>query len=267
MMRKVSVFGIALFLSFVFCSVSEAKSLKKGEEFYEYKRGKPTGEIIRIVSSDELEIEKGKDIILGKYTIDGERMRIVATVLGTTKAGYYKITSDGLVDEKTRVIYYSKAGLAAETKKRAAETRKRVKEKDKFIISNLTILDKETKLMWTRDADMAGQIFWDDALKFIEKLNKQKYAGYSDWRLSSKEELVALVNLNLAEGAGYTDEMFLNEIGFKNVASYFYWSSSDDVSGEALNVNFGFRMNGIPAVLHFDKSRSPSHVLPVRAGQ
>lgn len=86
----------------------EAKSLKKGEEFYA-----GTIEIIRIVSSDELEIEKGKDIILGKYTIDGDRMRTVITAI--SKVVYYKITSDGLVEEKSGEIYYSSMTKAGAT--------------------------------------------------------------------------------------------------------------------------------------------------------
>ena len=84
-------------------SYVEAKSLKKGEEFKNQSGG-----AIRVISSDEVEIDnQGYDIVLGKYSIDGERVRIV--IMGT-KVSYYRITPDGLVEEKTGTIYYSKAG-------------------------------------------------------------------------------------------------------------------------------------------------------------
>ncbi|MBI3353871.1 MAG: DUF1566 domain-containing protein [Nitrospirae bacterium] len=58
----------------------------------------------------------------------------------------------------------------------------------------MTVTDKEAGLMWTRDANIAEKCMnWYDALKFIKQLNKQKYAGYNDWRLPTKEELQTLV--------------------------------------------------------------------------
>ena len=116
------VFVVILNVSFV-----EAKSLKKGEEFKE-KSGHGA---IRVVSSDEVEIERGSTIFLGKYTIDGERVRIVVNA-GATMVQYYKITPDGLVEEKDGTIYYSKAYIAAEKEKMiSAEVQKR-KQEDAF---------------------------------------------------------------------------------------------------------------------------------------
>lgn len=86
---------------------AEAESLKEGEEFRDKK-----GEVMRIVSSDEIEIGVGNDIFLGKYTVDGNRLRIVVATSGTTRVLYYGITSKGLKDEKTGEIYYSKEAFS-----------------------------------------------------------------------------------------------------------------------------------------------------------
>lgn len=101
--------------------------------------------------------------------------------------------------------------------------------KQRLVFSDLVVLDKETKLMWTRDAGVSGGSIrtMDDALKFIDQLNEHKYAGYCDWRLPSKEELLTLIDYGKKQGYNSSkfDELF-NKEGFKNVHKEFYWSST-----------------------------------------
>ncbi|HHT9147264.1 MAG TPA: hypothetical protein ACFYD4_16550, partial [Candidatus Wunengus sp. YC61] len=110
-LSMVVVFAVILNVSYV-----EAKSLNKGEEFKE-----KDGDVIRVVSSDEVEYTQGGKIFLGKYSIDGERVRIV--VMGTM-VRYYKIIPDGLVDEKLRITYYSSAGVAEKRNRAVLEAAK-----------------------------------------------------------------------------------------------------------------------------------------------
>lgn len=114
----VVVFVLLLNVSYV-----EAKSLKKGEEF----KGEHGG-AIRVVSSDEVEIEQGPDILLGKYTIDGERVRIVINALGTAMVRYYKIIPDGLKEEKGGTVYYSNAGVVAKKERWILEQQRAAEE-------------------------------------------------------------------------------------------------------------------------------------------
>ncbi len=120
-LSMVVVFVVILNVSYV-----EAKSLKKGEEYRE-----KDGDAIRVVSSDEVEIEQGPDIYLGKYTIVGERVRIVINALGTTMVRYYKITPDGLYEEKGGAIYYSSAGVAEKRNRAVLEAAKAADEEAK----------------------------------------------------------------------------------------------------------------------------------------
>ena len=114
-----------------------------------------------------------------------------------------------------------------------------------FTITDSTILDKSTKLMWTRDGRLKVGFLrsaakWDDATEFVKKLNNQKYGGYSDWRMPTIEELKSLVSYATQRGAkngiaefgqdprreSNANETF-SEIGFANVkADIKYWSSS-----------------------------------------
>jgi hypothetical protein len=137
-------------------------------------------------------------------------------------------------------------------------------DEERFIFSDLTVKDKKAGLMWTREANIAGkQMTWDNAFKFIEKLNKEKYAGYTDWRLPSKDEFITLIDY--AKGKGYKKDFdqVLNKVGFRNVQARYYWSSSTsaDDTADAWGVGmwYGF-------ALGYNKTFTDC-VWPVRAGQ
>jgi hypothetical protein len=52
---------------------------------------------IKILSSDELEVTRGEGPhLVCKYSTEGESLRVAVTILGTTEAMYFTITSEGL---------------------------------------------------------------------------------------------------------------------------------------------------------------------------
>ena len=64
--------------------------------------------------------------------------------------------------------------------------------KDRFELQgNLLVLDQETGLIWQRGASK-DRMVWGDGHAYIEKLNKDQFAGYSDWRFPAKDELDTL---------------------------------------------------------------------------
>ncbi len=59
-----------------------------------------------------------------------------------------------------------------------------------------TVTDPNSGLMWKQtDAwlDMHKFYTWQDQPSYIEKLNKEKFAGYMDWRIPTKAEATTLV--------------------------------------------------------------------------
>lgn len=58
---------------------------------------------------------------------------------------------------------------------------------------NGTITDRATGLMWTK-LDSKKGMDWPSALAYVQKMNKQKLFGYSDWRLPNAKELHSIVD-------------------------------------------------------------------------
>jgi len=54
------------------------------------------------------------------------------------------------------------------------------------------VFDKRTGLLWQKNGSSEKKEYWN-AGKYIQALNSSKYAGHSDWRLPSIEELLSLM--------------------------------------------------------------------------
>ena len=61
---------------------------------------------------------------------------------------------------------------------------------------------------------------WEEAHSVIERLNKESYCGYSDWRLPTDKELESLVDRSQHNPALPQDHPFIN------IKSDWYWSSA-----------------------------------------
>ncbi|MAF20398.1 MAG: hypothetical protein CMI55_01820, partial [Parcubacteria group bacterium] len=62
----------------------------------------------------------------------------------------------------------------------------------KSINGNKLVTDHTSGLLWHQNGSKRG-MNWEEANKWIEKLNRQGYAGYHDWRLPTVEEAVSLI--------------------------------------------------------------------------
>lgn len=121
------------------------------------------------------------------------------------------------------------------------------------------ITDSKTGLQWAQDAG-GKEMTWHQANNYIHPL---KIGGYSDWRLPSKEELKLLADY--AESLKDINNRQPYEIlGFKNVAShYYFWSSST----YADNTDNAWIVNMYYGHVHWSRMSDINYVWPVRAGQ
>lgn len=228
------------------CSI-EAKSLKKGEVYRSLD-----GEVIEVISSREVEISKDSKIILGRYDFKGDKLRIVATLMGTQMVRYYLLTEEGLKDEKSGEVYYSKTALAAleEKRKRAEEEKRKAKARRFKDNGNGTVTDNDTKLMWRQGE--GGKMAWDSAIAYCKNLS---LAGYNDWRLPNIEELKSIIDVE--------EKPAINKTYFPNANASNYWSSTtyEFYSSHAWYVPFYY------GSVHYEDKSYSLYVRCVRGGQ
>jgi len=86
-----------------------------------------------------------------------------------------------------------------------------------------TILDKNTGLIWLKDANVSNlPLPSEGAKQYLQEMNSGKRTnfGYSDWRLPTINEIETLVDKNRFYPALPVGHPFMN------VQNHFYWSSS-----------------------------------------
>ena len=135
--------------------------------------------------------------------------------LGEVTAGG-TLKSVALVNDADGVVRECRSGSCMTNEERVERERL---ERKRLELEKLIYTDPKTGLQWLSDANVAGKrMTWDGAMQWVKTLN---VAGYSDWRLPTKDELVAFAKQGRNRPADY-----FNVNGFSSVESNNYWSSS-----------------------------------------
>lgn len=145
------------------------------------------------------------------------------------------------------------------------------KMENRFVFQEKTAVDQKTGRVWTKNANLPGKpLVWkgdDNVYGFIQKLNRENFAGYADWRTPSREEMEDLIAY--ARSLGYDREKMetwpfqtLRTLGFEDVRDYPYWTGTRH-SKEALWVADLARGEVVPK----PDSDHPYSLWPVRGGK
>jgi hypothetical protein len=73
-----------------------------------------------------------------------------------------------------------------------------------------TVTDKATGLMWQKGGSK-GTLTWIAAREYAERVNGERFAGFSDWRIPTAEELASLMESSWKNGDLFIDKVFDRE--------------------------------------------------------
>ena len=110
---------------------------------------------------------------------------------------------------------------------------------------NGSVTDSTTGLMWQQGDsfhDLKKGLNWYDALEYVAIKNSEKFAGHSDWRLPTIQELNSLW---IASGKikSKDDEALGLPNGFANGGSYYIWTRDERGLDHAWYFGFGHKEN------------------------
>ena len=92
-----------------------------------------------------------------------------------------------------------------------------------------TVLDSQTGLMWQKGDsyhDLKKGMNWYEALEYIDKKNTEKYAGFSDWRLPTIEEIQSIWDPKRPILSKDGDSIGLPKV-FADGGSYYVWTANE----------------------------------------
>jgi hypothetical protein len=103
----------------------------------------------------------------------------------------------------------------------------------KAINGNQLVVDHTTGLMWPQSGS-SNSMKYNEAKKWIKKLNRTKYAGFNDWRFPTLEE-----GASLLEGGRMNDYLYIDRI-FSNAQRYIWTGDTfvNELGSEAVWVVF-----------------------------
>jgi len=137
----------------------------------------------------------------------------------------------------------------------------------------LTVKDEVTGLTWQQSYEkgtFGGMYYWTETQKVINKLNKQNYGGYSDWRVPTIKELYSL--WNGSSGWPYIDTNFF-DIKYSDesdLSHAIFWSTTKytgvmgnikgDMPGTEPSAEIAFGVNfGTGHIKAYTISSGPKH--------
>ncbi len=193
----------------------------------------------------------------GKYTIKGG----VWPVKDGTVSGKIKLPATGQAkcyDEIGTAVDCSGTGQDGELKTGVAWPVPRFKAN-----SNLTITDNLTGLIWSQEANSPGPascaaekyMTWQEALEYVACLNRERYLGFSDWRLPNRKEMGSLTNMGEADNGAW-----LRAHGFTKAEQNIYWTSTNSAQ------RFSYGWSSSAGLMSTPSKSSVYNVWPVRGG-
>ncbi len=106
---------------------------------------------------------------------------------------------------------------------------------------NATVIEHSKRLVWMKNDTFqltSKWMSWIQVRDYAEELNKQKYAGYGNWRMPTTEEIKSLYDKKQSNRDHWGKEVPLDKI-FNPGFGFLCWTS--EVRNKIQAIRFGFR--------------------------
>jgi len=107
--------------------------------------------------------------------------------------------------------------------------------------ANGTALDTRTNLMWMtqdfRNLEGRPPKDWDEAMAWVEKMNQQRYGGYSDWRVPTEAEYKTLYDPQRSK-MSYARQRVGYPAAFEDGGGEWFWTREQFYRGNTGNEEF-----------------------------
>jgi hypothetical protein len=135
-----------------------------------------------------------------------------------------------------------------------------------YAVNRQTVAESRTGLMWARSGNLFRRpMRFDDARREVEQLNRDRFAGYSDWRVPTRDDVEGLFFFGKKAGWGHTLGRFMGDYlhnsGFTDLQAGNYWTATPE-TGESPNVYVANTWNGVLRAL---PASNFYYLLPVRS--
>lgn len=145
--------------------------------------------------------------------------------------------------------------------------------KDRFVDNgNGSISDLETGLMWKKNdsyIELDKWISWEEAKTYCQNLNREEFAGFTDWRMPTRKEAMTIYDPSHPTKDAYGDIVYLAS-AFPPGAGITTWTKTLSKTDRALAMRFhyyngdykwhgrGLRSHGVRPVRVFDDKTGQS---------
>ena len=143
------------------------------------------------------------------------------------------------VEKRETALILKKSNMLLGITKKILSDKLVLKKTTDIVLNNKVWQDPDTNLVWQVDVNETYYT-WDESFEYADKLNRENYGGYSDWKVPTKDELKTILMKEEYKGY-YIKEPLLESV--INSSSDDYWSSStfksDDDNACIVNFNDG----------------------------
>lgn len=96
------------------------------------------------------------------------------------------------------------------------------------------VLDEASNLMWFKGCS-DKKLKFEDAIKYVDSLNKSNHAGFNDWRIPTIDEALSLMNLKYGKEEDEEEILIDSSIFIHSIFGDCTATWTSDINSDSMN--------------------------------